>query len=123
MIPERVGRTVTAERQIGRLLVGITYLAVGLLVVGVALLLLDGISPLDGGPGLDLTSLGRQLTTFDAAGFLWLGILAVIATPISRVSLAAVAYGRARDWSMVGIALAILAVIVVGVVTAGTGTV
>jgi uncharacterized membrane protein len=120
---EHLGRPVTAERQIGRLLIAITYLAVALLVVGVGLLLTAGISPLDGGPGLDLATLGRQLTTFDAAGFLWLGLLAVIATPISRVTLAAVAYGRSRDWSMVGIALAILAVIAIGVVTAGTGTV
>jgi uncharacterized membrane protein len=120
---ERAGRIVTAERQIGRLLIAITYLSVGLLVLGVAALLLGGASPLDGGPGLDLASLGTQLATFDAAGFLWLGLLTVIATPISRVIVAAVAYGRVGDRSMVGIALAILAVIAFGVVTAGAGTV
>jgi uncharacterized membrane protein len=123
MIDERVGRSVTAERQIGRLLIAITYLSVGLLVAGVTLLFGDGISPLDGGPGLDPASLVRQLVALDPAGFLWLGLLAVIATPISRVLLAAVAYGRAGDRTMLGIALAILAVIAVGIVTAGTGTV
>jgi uncharacterized membrane protein len=116
-------RMLVAERQIGRLLIGIAYLSVGLLVVGVGLLLLGGVSPLAGGPPLDLTVLARQLTTLDAAGFLWLGLLAVIATPASRVLLAAVAYGRAGDWSMVGIALSILAIIAIGVLTAGTGTV
>lgn len=120
---DTAGRSVTAERAIGRLLIAITYVAVALLVIGVVLLLGKGISPLDGGPGIDLSLLGRQLTSFDAAGFLWLGLLTVMATPVSRVLLAAVAYGRARDWSMVGIALAILAVIAAGVLTAGTGTV
>jgi uncharacterized membrane protein len=116
-------RALATERQIGRLLIGIAYLSVGLLVIGVSLLLLDGISPLSGGPALDLTVLAGQLTALDAAGFLWLGVLTVIATPVSRVLLAAVAYWRAGDWSMVGIALAILAVVAIGVLTAGTGTV
>jgi uncharacterized membrane protein len=123
VIGERVGRSLAAERQIGRLLIAITYLSVGLLVVGVALLFGAGVSPLAGGPGLDLASLGDQLARLDPAGFLWLGLLAVISAPMSRVLLAAIAYGREGDWSMVAIALAILAIIVVGVVTAWAGTV
>jgi uncharacterized membrane protein len=70
-----------------------------------------------------LGALGAQLTRLDPAGFLWLGLLAVIATPVSRVLLAGFAYLRDGDWSMVGIALAILAIIAVGVATAGFGTV
>ncbi len=112
-----------AERRIGRMLIALTYISVGLLVIGVLLLLAAGISPLAGGPALDVASLGGSLATFDASGFLWLGLVAVIATPISRVILAAVAYGRSGDWSMVAIAIGIVGVIVVGVVTASAGTV
>jgi uncharacterized membrane protein len=112
-----------AERRIGRLLIGMTYVSVALLVVGVVLLLAAGVSPLAGGPGLDLGELGAELLALGPAGFLWLGLAAVIATPILRVVAAAVAYGRAGDWAMVGIAVGILGIIAVGVMTAATATV
>lgn len=120
---EREARRLAAERVIGRLLTAVTYLSVVLLVVGVGLMLRAGISPVAGGPGLDLATLGSEVVALGPAGFLWLGLLAVIAAPISRVVLAAVAYGRDGDWPMVGIAFAILAIIVIGVATASAATV
>jgi uncharacterized membrane protein len=111
------------ERRIGRLLIVGTYLSVGLLAVGVGLLLGAGVSPLAGGPSLDLATLGSDLLALDPAGFLWLGLLAVIAAPISRVAAAAVAYARTGDRQMVAVAIGVLAIIVVGIVTAGTATV
>ena len=114
---------IAAERQIGRLLILLTYLSVALLVAGVLLLLAAGVSPLDGGPGLDVATLASEVVALGPAGFIWLGLLAVILTPISRVVVAAVAYGRAGDWSMVGIAMAIIAIIAIGVGTAVAGTV
>jgi uncharacterized membrane protein len=116
-------RAFAAERTIGRLLIAITYVSVGLLAVGFGLMIANGISPLDAGPPLDLATLGAQLLALDPAGFLWLGLLAVIAAPVGRVIVAAVSYGRDRDWTMVAISIAILAVIVVGVVTAVAVTV
>ena len=116
-------RAYAAERTIGRLLIAITYVSVGLLAVGFGLMIANGISPLDAGPPLDLATLGAQLVALDPAGFLWLGLLAVIAAPVGRVIVAAVSYGRDRDWTMVAISIAILAVIVVGVVTAVAVTV
>lgn len=117
------GRTAADERLIGRLLIAVTYVAVGLLSVGVVLMIADGISPLSGGPGLDLATLGAQLLAPEPAAFLWLGIIAVVAAPIGRVIVAAVAYARDDDWLMVGISLGILAVIAVGVGSALTVTV
>jgi uncharacterized membrane protein len=119
----RPTRSLGAEWLIGRLLIAITYLSVALLVIGVALMLRAGISPVAGGPNLDLSTLGSDLLAAGPAGFLWLGLLAVIAAPISRVIVAAVAYGRERDWLMVAIALGILSIIVIGVATAGAATV
>jgi uncharacterized membrane protein len=112
-----------AEQRIGRLLIAITYLSVALLTIGVGLLLGAGVSPVAGGPGLDLRGIGSELLALDPAGFLWLGLLAVISAPISRVILAAVVYLRAGDWHMVAVAIGILAIIAVGIATAGAATV
>ena len=123
MTEVRNERRLGAERLIGRMLIALTYLSAALLVVGVGLMLGAGISPVAGGPGLDLATLGSEVVALGPAGFLWLGLLAVIAAPISRILLAAVAYARDGDWPMVGIAVAILSIIVIGVATAGAVTV
>ena len=106
------------DRFIGRLLIVVTYVAVALLAIGVVLLLVNGISPLAGGPALDLGRLMADVLAFAPAAFLWLGILAVIATPLSRVIAAAVAFARLGDRLMVGVAIGILAVITLGVASA-----
>ena len=67
---------------------------------------------------VDLPLVRRCLRVRRLALTLWLGLLAVIATPLSRVVAAAVAFARAGDGRMVGVAVAILAVIAVSIVTA-----
>jgi len=109
------------DRFIGRLLIVVTYIAVGLLSVGVALLLAAGISPLAGGPPLDPGRVLADLRSLAPAVFLWLGILAVIATPISRVIVAAIGFARLGDRWMVGVSLGILAVIALGIALGTTG--
>lgn len=103
---------------IGRLLIGVTYLAVALLLCGVVLLVAAGISPLAAGPAIDPAAIPGQLTTLVPAGFLWAGIVVVIATPISRVVAAAIAFARDGDRRFVAISAAILVVIAIGVLTA-----
>jgi uncharacterized membrane protein len=120
---DAIGRTLATERRLGRLLITATYLSVGLLAIGVVLMISDGISPTSGGPNLDLATLVAQLAALDPAGFLWLGLLVVIAAPIGRVIVAAVAYSREADWLMVAVSIGILVVIAVGVVSAVTATV
>lgn len=116
----RLARGREFDRFIGRLLIVVTYVAVALMSVGVALLLVAGISPLAGGPPLDPGRLLANLGAGIPAAFLWLGILAVIATPLSRVVAAAVGFARLGDRRMVGVALAILAVIALGIASALT---
>ena len=106
------------ERVIGRLLIVVTYIAVALLSIGVVLLLVNGISPLAGGPPLDLGRLVADVVALAPAAFLWLGILAVIATPLSRVIAAAVGFARLGDRWMVAVSVGILAVITLGVASA-----
>lgn len=112
-----------AEQLIGRLLTTITYVSVGLLVVGVVLLMLAGTSPTSGGPRMDPARLAPDVLALRPAGFLWLGLIAVIAAPISRVAVALVAYLRVRDWLMVGVSTAILIVIAVAIGSAVVSTV
>ena len=103
------------DRRIGRMLIILTDLAVIFLVVGLCLMVLDGIGPLTGGPPLDLGSLPADLVALEPAAFLWLGILAVIATPVSRVVVAAVGYARRGDRAMVAISIAILVVVLIAI--------
>jgi uncharacterized membrane protein len=114
---------VASERRIGRVLIALTYVSVVMLVIGVGLLLAAGVSPLAGGPALDLATLPASVAAFAPAGFLWLGLVIVIATPVTRVLAAAVAYGRAGDWSMVAVAAGIVAIIAIGILTAAADTV
>ncbi len=107
------------EHRLGRLLIVVTWVAVTLLAVGVALMLVDGISPLAGGPPLDLRLLLGNIVSLDPAGLLWLGLIAVIATPVSRVIGAGVGYGQRGEWRMVAVSVGILIVIGLGIASAG----
>jgi uncharacterized membrane protein len=106
------------ERAIGRMLVVLTYVAVALLAVGVLLMVAIGISPLSGGPPLDISHVAEDVARLLPQGFLWLGLLVVIATPIARVVAAGIGYARGGDRLMVVVAVAILVVIALSVATA-----
>jgi uncharacterized membrane protein len=123
MSGSRRARADQAERLIGRLLTGVTYVSVVLLLIGVVLLIAAGISPVSGGPSMDPARLVSDLVGLKPAGFLWFGLLAVIAAPVTRVSVALVAYARAEDWLMVGVSSAILLVIATAIASAVASTV
>ncbi len=93
-----------------------TYLSVGLVLLGSLLLIGGGTSPLAGAPALSLEQLPADLLAGRPAGFLWLGILGVIATPGLRVVRAMVGFWRRGEPRMAGIALAVLVVIAAGVI-------
>ncbi len=106
------------EARIGRLLVAVTYVSVGFILIGVLLMIAQGISPLDAAPPFDLRAIPSEMLALKATGFLWAGLVLVLATPISRVVVAAWAYARRGDRLMLAISVGILLVIAVGVVTA-----
>lgn len=106
------------ERVIGRLLIVLTYVAVGLLVVGVVAMAVAGISPTDPAPPSDPAAIVAAVLALRPDGILWMGLAAVIATPIVRVVAAALAYARRAEWRMLAISFAILLVIALGVATA-----
>ena len=103
------------ERVTGRLLVWLTYVSVILLVIGVILMLAQGISPLDVPPSFDPAAIAADVGAMRATAFLWLGLLAVLVTPILRVVVAGIGFALDREWVMALVAVGILVVIAVGV--------
>jgi uncharacterized membrane protein len=93
-----------------------TYASVGLIVVGSLLLVASGTSPVAGGPALSLEGLPADLVALRPAGFLWLGILGVLATPAVRVVRALLGFWRRDERSMAGVSLLVLLVIGCGAI-------
>jgi uncharacterized membrane protein len=111
-------RTADLDRSIAHLLTFGTYGSVALLGVGVVLMFAAGISPLAGGPSFGLDLLIDDLVHVRPAGFLWLGLLAVLATPSARVIASLVGFLRRGERAMAGVAVLILAVIALSVALA-----
>jgi uncharacterized membrane protein len=111
------GTSRSLESSIGRLLTIGTYVSVGLIAIGTLLLIGAGRSPLDAAPALDPGRLVPDLLGLQPAGFLWLGILGVVATPAARVAAALVGFARSGERNMALVAASILVVIAIGVVT------
>jgi uncharacterized membrane protein len=105
------------ERTIGRVLVVGALVGVAFLLVGVGLMVADGISPTSGtATGFDATRLVSDLLAGRPEGFLWAGIAVLIATPVVRVVGELAAFAYRRDRVMAAVAAAILGIICLGVV-------
>jgi uncharacterized membrane protein len=104
------------ERTVARLLTGGTYLSVGLLAIGVGLMAIRGVSPLAGGPPFDPARLPPDLAALKPSAWLWLGLVVALATPLGRVVASLVGYLAGGERRMAVIAVAILAVVGVGVI-------
>lgn len=104
------------DRTVARLLIGGTYLSIGLLAIGVGLMAIGGLSPLDGGPPFDPAHLPSDLAALKPSGFLWLGLVVALATPLGRVAASLVGYLAGGERRMAAIAVAILVVVFVGVI-------
>jgi uncharacterized membrane protein len=113
---------VGVEAVIVRLLTLGSGLAAALLVVGSVLLVLEGTSPLARDwPQLDPGRLAADLLALRPAGFLWLGLLVTLATPLVRVAIAIAGFGRAREWRMAALGAAVLGVVALAVVAGTVG--
>ena len=109
-------RDADLEPALARVLQVGTYVSIALVLVGTVLLLGSGTSPLSGGPPLRVDQLLGDIAGGRPAGFLWLGILGVCATPGLRVAGALVGFWRRGEQRMVLVAFLILAVVAAGVV-------
>ena len=73
------------DRLIGRLLTIGTYAAVLLIAIGTVLMFASRIDPLAGGPPFEPGLIVDDITHARPVGFIWLGLLVLLATPIARV--------------------------------------
>jgi uncharacterized membrane protein len=110
------GNNADLDRSIARLLTFGTYVSVALLAAGVALMFVQGISPLAGGPPFRPELIVDDLVHGRPAGFMWLGLVAVIATPTARVIAALIGFIRRGERTM-----AIVAVLILGVIALSVG--
>jgi uncharacterized membrane protein len=105
------------EARVARILAVGTRVAVALLAIGSFLLVAGGTSPLEEDwPPLDLASLPADLVALRPTAFLWLGLIAMIATPLLRVAASTWSFGRAGERRMAALGAAVLVVIVLAVV-------
>ena len=109
-------RDADLEPTLARVLQIGTYVSIGLVTVGTVLLLGAGISPLAASPQLRVDQLVPDILAARPAGFLWLGILGICATPGLRVVSAAIGFWRRGEQRMVAVAVLILAVVAAGVI-------
>ena len=106
------------ERVVARLLTVGTYAFVALLAVGTALMVVGGVQPLGASPRFDPSRIGDDIAHLRAAGFLSLGLIAVVATPAGRVLVSLIGYARGGERLMAVISALILAVIALSVALA-----
>lgn len=116
VVPQSTG---PVELAIGRLLFAGTVFGIGLLLVGVVLMAMSGIDPTrSGSPPFDAGRVVPDLLRARPEGFLWAGIVVLIATPVARVIGELVAFAVRRDRAMALVAMAILGIIGLSVVLA-----
>lgn len=103
------------ESTLARVLQIGTYASISLVAVGVVLLVVNGGSPLDPGAPLVIGRLVADITAGRPEGFLWFGILGIVATPGLRVLGALIGFARGGERLMAMVALLILVVVALGV--------
>lgn len=104
------------DRTVGRLLTIGTNVAVLLLAIGCVLLFAYRLDPLAGGPPLEPGLIIDDITSLRPAGFMWLGLLALLATPVLRVVVSLAGFARRRERTMSIVASLILVVIALSVI-------
>ncbi len=114
--------TAGIEARIARLLVLGTRLALAFLAAGCVLLVAAGISPLAATwPPLDLAAIPGGLVRLQPEAYLWVGLIATIATPLLRVAAATIGFSHAGERRMVAMGVAVLVVIALAVVAGVAG--
>lgn len=107
------------ELAVARILGVTTAVAMALLLVGVGLMVAAGISVESVTyPHFDPSRIIADLLALRPEGFLWAGIVVVVASPIIRVSAELVGFARLRDRTMALVAAGILLVVASSVVIA-----
>lgn len=113
----RIDAVVALEAAVGRLLIVGTWLAMGLVLTGVVLMLATGVDPLAHGaiPGFDAASIPGDIVALRPEGFLWTGIVLIIGLPIGRVIVAGMGFLAAGDRRLALVSLLVFLVVLVSI--------
>jgi uncharacterized membrane protein len=115
----RQAASADVELVIARLLLGGTIAGVILLAIGVALMISNGIDPQSATfPAFEPGTVLADMAALRPDGYLWAGIVILIATPIARVAGELVTFAVRGDRVMALVALAILGVVAFSVAAA-----
>lgn len=108
------------EVRIGRLMVWGVYTAMALIVIGLALGFAQGIDPLAHGrvPAFDLPAVLGSVGRLQPEGFLWAGIVLIIAIPIGRVIVSGIGFLASGERRFAFISLLVLLVVLASVLAA-----
>ena len=119
---------VTASRQaafaiealVARILVAGTYLAIGLILIGVLGLVASGTDPLAHGaiPPFDLPAIPGDLAGLQPVGFIWAGIVIVMALPVGRVVVAGAGFCAAGERRLALVSVLVVLVVALSIVAA-----
>lgn len=112
--------TFAIEAFIARLLAIGTYVAIGLVLVGVVGMLRAGVDPLalEVPPPFDLRAIPGEMLALEPIGFLWAGLVLVICLPIGRVIVAGVGFLAAHDRRLALVSLGVLLVVLTSIASA-----
>jgi uncharacterized membrane protein len=118
--PAAQGAAYAMEALIGRLLVLGTWLAMGLVLVGVVLMLATGVDPLAHGaiPPFEPDQIVADILALRPEGFLMAGIVLIVTLPVGRVIVGGVGFLASGDRRLALISLAVLLVVVASVIAA-----
>jgi uncharacterized membrane protein len=108
------------ESGIARLLTWGTRLALGLVFLGVAGMVIDGVDPMAPGaqPAFSLARIPGDVMALRPGGFLWAGLTVLVALPLGRVLVSGAGFLAAGDRRLALVSLLVIAVIAVSVVAA-----
>lgn len=119
--PARSRQTANAiETVVARILVVGTWVAVGLILVGVLGMVASGIDPMAHPPvpAFDLAAIPGDLVGLRPAGFIWTGILVVMALPVGRVVVAGAGFFAAGERRLALISALVILVVALSIVAA-----
>ena len=109
------------DRLIGRLLTIGTYASILLIAIGTVLMFASRIDPLAGGPPFEPGLIVDDIAHGRPAGFIWLGLLVLLATPIARVIVSFFGYAARGERTMAIVAALILVVMAASIALGNAG--
>ena len=110
------------EWRIGYLLGAATVAGAALLTLGVVAMVVAGVDPLTRSyPAFDPARAASDLGALRPAGLVWLGLVAVILTPVLRVVAALAGFAVKGERWLAGIAAAVLVVMLLSAVLGSGG--